>query len=49
MLFKIALSILLIWFIAGVIPLVFRSAKFRLPAFVGLSVFGVALLTHWLA
>jgi hypothetical protein len=48
MLLKIALSILFIWFMAGVIPLVIQTQKTRLWAFAALAVFSVAIFGSWI-
>ena len=48
MLWKIALTIVLLWFLAGVIGAVFKSIKMRVRLFTGLCVFSAAVLTYYL-
>jgi hypothetical protein len=48
MLFKIALTIVLVWFLAGLIGLVVRSDKMRRKALAGLTVISMAMLTYYL-
>ncbi|MFZ0623425.1 MAG: hypothetical protein WAM76_15680 [Pseudolabrys sp.] len=46
MLWKIALTIVLLWFLAGVIGAIFRSFKMRVRLFTGLCAFSAAALAY---
>jgi len=46
LLFKIVLAVLVIWVLAGAIPLVYELPKSRRRAFAGLAVFSVAMLAY---
>ena len=48
MLWKIALTIVLLWFLAGVIGAIVKSFKMRMRLFTGLCVFSAAVLTYYL-
>ena len=48
MLWKIALTIVLLWFLAGVIGAVFKSIKMRVRLFNWLCVFSAAVLAYYL-
>lgn len=48
MLWKIALTIVLLWFLAGVIGAIVKSFRMRMRLFTGLCVFSAAVLTYYL-
>jgi hypothetical protein len=48
MLWKIALTIVVLWFLAGVIGAIFKSIKMRVRLFTGLCAFGAAVLAYYL-
>ncbi|MGB9041812.1 MAG: hypothetical protein WCC81_05015 [Pseudolabrys sp.] len=48
MLWKIALTIVALWFLAGVIGAIVKSIKMRVRLFAGLCVFSAAVLTYYL-
>lgn len=48
MLWKIALTIVLLWFLAGVIGAIFRSFKMRVRLFTGLCALSAVVLTYYL-
>jgi len=48
MLWKIALTIVLLWFLAGVIGAIFKSIKTRVKLFTTLCAFSAAVLTYYL-
>jgi hypothetical protein len=48
MLFKIALTIVIVWFLAGLIGIVVKSDSKRRKALAGLAVVSLATLTYYL-
>ncbi|MFZ1952332.1 MAG: hypothetical protein WBX05_23200 [Pseudolabrys sp.] len=48
MLWKIALTIVLLWFLAGVIGAIFKSIKMRVRLFTGLCALSAVVLTYYL-
>jgi hypothetical protein len=48
MLWKIALTVVALWFLAGVIGAIFKSLKMRVRLFTGLCAFSAAPLAYFL-
>ena len=48
MLWKIALAVVALWFLAGVIGAIFKSLKMRVKLFTGLCAFSAAVLAYFL-